>query len=146
MDLVLALLHLLRDLAQLGMTTVVDPGRIGEEVSDAVKRLGLAYRDLQGGDTGPEGVLQLGEDPFEARVLPVQLVHKYQARQPADRSLTPQVHRGVVKTTRGVHYEDGQVGDRHGTHRLAGEVERSGRIQEVDLVVMPFQGGQRSGQ
>ena len=145
-DLVFAVLHLLGDLPQLGVSAVVDPGRVGQQVGDAVKPAGHADRDLERGHSGPEGRLQLGQHRLEVGVLPVQLVHEHQTGKAPLGGLTPQVNRGVVQAAGGVNHEDRQVGGGHGSDRLTGEVEGARGVEQVDLVAMPLQDGQRSGQ
>ena len=146
MDLVHALFHLGGDLAEFGTAAVVYPRRVGQQVGNAVEPLGHTDGDLQRGHSGPERRLQLTQHRFEVGVLAVQLVHEHQTGQPPVGGLSPEVHRGVVQPAGRVDHEHGEVSSCHGPHRLTGEVKGARCVQQVDLVVVPFEGGQGSGQ
>ena len=146
MDLGLAGLHLLGNLARLGVAAVVEPSGVGEQVGDAMERLGLADRDLERRNAGAEGVLEFAQHRLEAGVLAVQLVDEHEAGGAALGGLAPQHDGGVVEAAGGVDHEDHQVGGGNGAHGLPGEVEGARGVEQVDLVALPLEHGQRRRQ
>ena len=97
----------LGDLGLFAVAAVVEPRRVGEQVGHAVKGLGEADGDLQGGHPSAEGRLQLGQDRVEVCVFPVQFVDEQHSGEGTLGGFPPEAYRGVVEAAGGIDHEDG---------------------------------------
>ena len=98
---------------------------------------------LQRGDAGTKSVLQFGKDAFEAGVFSVELVHEHDAGEAGVGRLVPNGGGPVVHSAGRVDHEHQEVGHLEGGVELAGVIGRPGDVEQVDLVAVPLEAGQR---
>ena len=145
--LVLALGHVVGDLALGGLAPLVEHGAVGEQVGDAPEARLLADGQLEGRHAGPELVAELVEGAVEAGPLPVELVDEEHAGQ-APLGGQPPGRLGLdLDTLHRADHDHGQVGHVEGGLEVGDEVGVAGGVEEVDLVALELEGGegQRQG-
>jgi hypothetical protein len=116
---------------------VVVVGLLGQDVGDAVERVLLADRQLEGHHARAELGLQLGEHGVEVGARPVLLGDKDQPRDPRGFALRPHLLGADLDAVDGAHHHDGEVRDGEGGIDRTGKVREAGGVDEVDLVRRP---------
>ena len=129
-----------------GAAALVDVGGVGEQVGDAPEARLLADRQLEGGDAGAEPIPQLVEGAVEAGPLPVELVDEHHAGHAQLGGQLPHDLGLDLDALDRAHHEHRQVGDPQRGGHVADEVGVAGGVDEVDLVVVPLERGQRQRQ
>ncbi len=145
-DLVLVLGQLGRQVGRFGVPAVVDEGRVGQHVGDAVEFGLRADGQLQGGEAGAEVVVELRQDPVEVRSVAVQLVDEHHAGYTELLGEVPVLLRLDLDAVDGRHHQDGEVDDPQRGLDVAGEVQVAGSVDEVDAVSSPLERGDGQGE
>ena len=135
--------HVGRHGAGRGLSAVVADRLVGEQVDEAAElRLG-ADRERERRDTGPEGLAQPVEGAGEVGPLAVELVHEHDPGHASRRREPPDRLRLDLDALDGAHQDDGEIGDVERQLDLTDEVDESRRVDQVDLVLAPGEGGDR---
>ena len=114
----------------------------GQKVDDTLEGCLLANRQLHGHDAIAEAHAQLLDDLTEVGVLAVHLVDEESARQLGFLCITPCLLRLDFDARGRRNHDEGAVGRRQGILDLADEVRIARRVDEIDLIVTPFAGGE----
>ena len=124
------------------LSALVGDGGVGQEVGDTAERGLGADGELEGSDARAEGVLQLLEGPGEVGALTIELVDEDEAGEPhLGGSLPHQLGLDLDAFDR-ADDEYRQVGYSQRRHGVGAEIGVAGAIQQVDLVVVPLEGGE----
>ena len=114
----------------------------GQKVDNALESRLLADWQLHGHDAITEAHAQLLDDLTEVGVLAVHLIDEEGARQLGFLSIAPCLLRLDFDARRRRDHDEGAVGRRQGILDLADEVRIARRVDEIDLIVTPFAGGE----
>ena len=114
----------------------------GQKVDNALEGRLLADWQLHGHDAITEAHAQLLDDLTEVGVLAVHLIDEEGARQLGFLCITPCLLRLDFDARRRRDHDEGAVGRRQGILDLADEVRIARRVDEIDLIVTPFAGGE----
>ncbi len=136
----LGLFELRRHLHFFRMPRVVDEGVVGDEVGDAVETRALADRDLDRLRMHSERGAKTGQRLVEGGVGPVEAVHEDHAGDLALRRMAPQHPVLGLYTRDGVDHEDRQLAHGHRLDGVAHEVGVARRVDQRDLVAVPWKG------
>ena len=144
------LAHLVLDVGQVArdrprrrLPTVVEDGRVGEEVGDPPKAGVAIDRQLERGDTGTEPLAQVGQGAVEAGLVAVQLVDEHQA---GEAQLAGQGPGGLglrLDPLHRAHHHDHQVDDGARRPHLAEEVGIPRGVDDVELDPVDLARGER---
>ena len=113
-----------------------------QKVDDTLEGCLLTNRQLYGHDAITEAHAQLLDDLTEVGVLAVHLIDEEGARQLGFLSIAPCLLRLDFDARRRRDHDEGAVGRRQGILDLADEVRIARRVDEIDLIVTPFAGGE----
>ena len=122
---------------------VVEERLVGQQVGDAPEVALLADRQLEWRDAGAEVVAQLVERALERSPLAVELVDEDHARHAEVARDAPRRLGLHLDPLDGAHHEDREVGHPQGGVHVAHEVGVAGRVEDVDLVALVLEGGDR---
>jgi hypothetical protein len=117
-----------------------------DEVDDALERLALAdrYRDRHRG--AAEGPLDSFERALERGVVAVHAVDDDQTRQPALLGVAPDLLRLHLDARHRVDHDERRFGHAQRRARLGQEVRVAGRVDQVDLGLLPLHERERREQ
>ncbi len=116
-----------------------------DQVDDAAELALRAERQLDGDGEAAEILLDAGEGPVEAGVLPVQLVDDQRPRQFELLGERPHLLGLNLDAGDPVHQHQGGVGGHQRGPRVIDEDVEAGRVQKVDFALVPLGEGQRGG-
>src|SRR5690606_35097202 len=122
------------------------PGQVGaggEDVDHTGKRRLGADRQLHRRDRAAEGLAELLDRALEIRVLAVHLVDEDQPRAPGVGGVAPDQLGAHLDTGGRIAHDHRTLGDAQRRVDLAGKVKIAGRVDQVDLVILP--GDRRQG-
>ena len=146
MDLMLELAEVVGHLPVGDLVAVVQVRRVGQEVGHAAKGRLFADRQLERGDAGAETIAQLVERALEAGPFTVELVDEDHAGKVQLGGELPGGVRLDLDALDGADHENRQVSHSECGVHVADEVRVARAVDEVDLVVLPFEGRQRQRQ
>ena len=128
-----------RDLGRLGVAGVVHEGVMGEQIGDAVET--RLRTDGKFGRIGvrAEHLADLGECAIERRTFPIEFVDEDEPWDAERRSVAPEHDILRLDARHAVDHEHGEVGSGQAEEYLAAEVGVAGRVDEVDVVVVPVE-------
>ena len=122
---------------------LVEEALVGEQVGDAAERGFFTDRQLERGDARAELGAQLLERALEAGALTIELVHEDHAGEAQLGGDLPD-HLGLhLDAVDRAHDEDGEVGHAECRLHVADEVGVARGVDQVDLVALPLERGQR---
>ena len=133
--------HLLGNLTLFCLPGVIDVCLVPEQVGDAVKLGMLADRELDRGDTCAEPVAELGQGAVVRGALLVELVDENHPWYPILLCNPPGVFRLHFNPVDRVNHEHGEIGHTHRGVHVSYEVGVARRVDQVDLVPAPLEGG-----
>ncbi len=114
-----------------------------DEVDDPGDLVLGADRDLRRDDVRAEGVLQRLQRAKEVRALAVEHVHEDHAGEVELLRARPQAARRDLDAHHAVDDEDRRLADAHRAERVGDEARLAGRVDEVDLAVVPLKRAER---
>ena len=115
----------------------------GDEVHDALERLALADRHCDRHRGAPEGLLDPLERALERGVVAVHAVDDQQAGDARLLGVAPDLLGLHLDARDRVHHHDRGVGHAQRRARLGEEVGVAGRVDQVDLGLLPLGEGER---
>ena len=118
---------------------VVAVGLHVDEVDHAADVVLGADRDLGRDDVLAEGGLELVERAEEVGALAVEHVHEDHPREVELGGALPQARRRDLDAHHGVDDEDGRLADAQRAERVGDEAGLTGRVDQVDLAVVPLE-------
>ncbi len=143
MNLVLVFGHVGGHIDGGGSSAVIDVRLIPEEVGHSMERRSFADRQLDRRHARPELRPEFVESSFKGGIVPIELVDEHHARQLQLLGGQPIMLGAGFDAIGSTHDEHGQVDRRHGRQHVAFEVGHPGRVDQVDLVALPLDGGNR---
>jgi hypothetical protein len=108
-----------------------------DEVDDATDLVLRADRDLGGHGVRAEGLLELVEAAEEVGSLAVEHVHEDEAGQPELRGALPEALGADLDAHHAVDDENRALAYPQGGHGVGQEAGLAGRVDQVDLAVLP---------
>ena len=133
-----------RDLGRLGVAGVVHEGVVGEQIGDAVETRLRTDGKLDRVGVRAEHLADLGECAIEGRTFPIEFVDEDEPWHAEHRGMAPEHDVLRLNTRHAVDHEHGEVRSGQPEEYLAAEVGVAGRVDEVDVVVVPVE--RRDGQ
>ena len=135
--------HLLGNLTLFCLTGVIEVCLVPEQVGDAVKLSVLADRELDRGDPCAEPVAELGQGAVVRRALLIELVDENHPRYQVLLGNPPGVFGLHFNPVDRVNHKHGEIGYPHRGVHVSDEVGVPRRVDQVDLVPAPLEGGKR---
>ena len=117
-----------------------------DEIDDAAERLLFANRQLQRHDRAPEHRAQRLERSVEARALAVEPIQHDDARHLELLGGRPDFLGRDLDAGDSVDDDERAIRDAQRRARVAQEVRHAGRVDEIDLVLVPLDVGEAAGQ
>ena len=124
---------------------VVAVGLHVDQVHHALQLVLGADRDLGGDHVRAEGLLERLEGAEEVRALAVEHVHEDQPGETQIGGALPEAVGAHLHAHHAVDHEHGALADAQGGQGVRDEAGLAGRVDQVDLAVLPPEGGEAGG-